>query len=196
MLAGLPPLQAVPDAPDAEKKPSLVRRMFGGDDKKKAEEKAPEPEPRKPAKSKSVVSEKDKEKPGKPKSVASEKAKPAKAKSIASDEDKPASKPKSRITLTVRGDGSLPVLLKSEDSKTSHEAAAGKKPARAKERDLDSEFGKTGDESPLKPVTKVDDQPRPTTAPSPAGASAIATTSRPMPGRAKTLSTMTEPATA
>jgi len=178
MLAGLPPLQATPDAQDAEKKPSLVRRMFGGDDKKKDVEKAPEPEPSKPAKSKSVASGKDKpakskpvasekDKPAKSKSVASEKEKPAKSKPVASDEDKPARKPKSRITLTVKGDGSLPVPVMPERSKPSHEAAADKKPARVKERDLDSEFGKTGDESTQKPGTKVDDKPRSTTDSSP-----------------------------
>ncbi|MDB6140294.1 MAG: N-acetylmuramoyl-L-alanine amidase [Verrucomicrobiaceae bacterium] len=162
LLAALPVHAA--DEPDAEKKPSFMHRFFGGGEKKE-EEKAPppEPEPKKSSKGKSSS-------PDSPK---------AKARPKETDNDKPSGKPKSKITLTPKGDGSPPSKPKdSEPAKVKADAekkttakktpASAKKdiaqdgaPAKAegksaKERELDSEFGKTTEDGPAKPVNLND----------------------------------------
>ncbi len=169
IMAGLLPLCAAPDDPGPEKKPGLIHRLFRGDDKEKKEEsKAPAPDAKrgaakskakpsdedKPAKTKSKASDEDKDKPAKAKSSTEDK--PTKSKKVAEDEDKPSGRPKSKITLTVKGDGSPPGRLKPEHD----EAATEKKAGPAKERDLGSEFGKNGEDSATKPAAKLDDRPR------------------------------------
>lgn len=147
---------------DAEKKPSFVKRLFGGsgdkDKEKKEEAKTPPPPETK--------------KPSKPKAGASEKAKSKDSEKLKSEEKTTASKsrPKSKITLTVGEEGGAPSKPKGEPEKKT----AAKKPTEkttlepakpvskpGKDRDLDSEFGKTTDESPAKSTMSLNDKFKP-----------------------------------
>ena len=146
------------DEPEPERKPSLVRRLFGGGDKEKKEEPKPEPVPE-------------------PKKTT--KAKP-KSSTTSKDDDKPSSKPKakSKITLTPTSDGGATVKAKSDPEKKTvakkpaaapaKKSTAGKdtseppKPgAKGKERDLDSEFGKTTEEGGKAKAVDINDKFKP-----------------------------------
>ena len=160
LLAGALHLQAA-EEPEPEKKPSMVRRLFGLGDKEKKEEPKPEPpppEPKKATKTKAKASTASKDK----------------------DDDKPSSKPKakSKITLTPTGEGTVTAKTKSDPEKK----AAPKKPAtspdkkstaskgtpepakpgtKSKERDLDSEFGKNTDEGATAKAVNLNDKFKP-----------------------------------
>ena len=134
--------------PEGEKKPSLVRRLFGGGEKEKKDEATkPALEPKKPEKPKESATAK---------------------KSPPTDANKPSGKPKSKIVLTPSGDGTPPSkpkpkpepekksVAKKPDSSDSKEGS--KTP---KDRDLGSEFGKGSEDSANKSSMSLNDKFKP-----------------------------------
>ena len=190
LLVAALPLHAADDT-DAEKKPGLMHRLFGAGDKEKEqdkkkeeEEKAPPPpEPKKSTKSKASSS--DTEKKARPKEK-------DKDKDSGKEKEKPSSKPKSKSKMTfTAGEEGAPAKPKETESskpksdpdkKPSKRAASTEKktdsdkehpePAKpetktGKERDLDSEFGKTAEESPAKSTMSLNDKFKPSNSPAP-----------------------------
>ena len=145
---------------DAEKKPSLMHRIFGsGEDKKKEEAPPPPVETKKPGKTKSGAGEKEQSSKTKKSTAEKESDKPAKSKASSSDEDKPSSKHKSKIVMSVPGSGGTPGQIKPERDTGSPEPKTARKPSASKPRNLDSEFGKNGEDPPPRPVVKMEYKP-------------------------------------
>ena len=160
-------IHAAADEQDGEKKPSLVRRLFGGGDKEKKDEeekkKSPAPEPKKSSPTKKKETDTDKPKAAaKKKDSDSDKPKAA-PKKKESDSDKPSGKPKSKITLTPTGDGEAPSKPK---PKPEPEKRAESKPS--KDRESESEFGKTTEEGSSKSSMSLNDRFKPADGPTPA----------------------------